>query len=271
MRTTLHLIFRSAILALLFALTTTCEPSATNAAGSVVAYEYEVVATYPHDTQAFTQGFVYTRNGDRDAYYESTGLRGRSSLRLVDLKSGRVLRSRQLDARYFGEGLALHDGRLIQLTWQLKTGFIYDAATFEKLSEFRYTTEGWGLTYDADRERLILSDGSDRLYFYDPKTLRPTDWVAVRDEGRPVERLNELEYIDGKVYANVWQTDRIVIIDPADGNVTGRVDLHGLLDAKDLVNGPDVLNGIAHDAKTGRLFVTGKLWPKVFEIRLRKK
>lgn len=248
-----------------------CGPAATNAAGSVVQYGYEVVNVYPHDPQAFTQGFVFTVYGDQDAYYESTGLRGQSSLRLVDLKSGRVLRKIDLAARYFGEGLALHNGRLLQLTWQSNVGFIYDADTFKELGQFAYTTEGWGLTYDPEGDRLILSDGSDRLYFYDPQSLRPTDWVAVREEGRPVHRLNELEFIEGKVYANIWQTDRVVIIDPADGSVTGRVDLRGLLDARDLVHGPDVLNGIAYDTETQRLFVTGKLWPKVFEIRLRKK
>ena len=224
-------------------------------------YGYRVLATYPHDAEAFTQGLVYYQ-GD---FYESTGLRGHSSLRKVDLETGEVLQFRALDDQYFGEGLALFADRLYQLTWQSHVGFIYDRASFEPLATFQYPTEGWGLTDNG--QELIMSDGTPRLYFLDPQTLKLLRQVTVQDETGPIWRLNELEYIEGEVYANVWQTDRIARIDPETGRVKAWIDLSGLLPPDDRP-GANVLNGIAWDEAGGRLFVTGKLWPKLFQIEL---
>jgi len=219
-----------------------------------------VVRTYPHDPAAFTQGLVYA-NG---VLYESTGLEGRSSLRRIDLASGRVERIRELAAPHFAEGLTVLDGKIFQLTWRSQVGFIYDQATFQLLGTFPYAGEGWGLTQDGTR--LIISDGSATLYFLDPETYRRVSQVQVRDGSRPVTRLNELEFIEGRVYANVWMTERIAIIDPATGLVEAWLDLHGLLRPEDRRGAEDVLNGIAFDAASGRIWVTGKLWPKLFEI-----
>jgi len=224
-------------------------------------YSYRVLAVYPHDKDAFTQGLVYYQ-GD---FYESTGLRGRSSVRRVDLETGEVLQIRELDDAYFGEGLTLRNHRLYQLTWQSHVGFIYDRASFDLLDTFRYDTEGWGLTHNG--QELIMSDGTPNLYFLDPDTLELLRKVWVEDENGPVWRLNELEYIDGEVYANVWQTDRIARIDPDTGRVTAWIDLTGLLPPEDRA-AANVLNGIAWDEQGGRLFVTGKLWPKLFQIEL---
>lgn len=224
-------------------------------------YSYRVLAVYPHDANAFTQGLVYYQ-GD---FYESTGLRGRSSLRKVDLETGEVLQMRRLPDAYFGEGLALFDDRLYQLTWQSHTGFIYRRASFDLLATFRYPTEGWGLTHNG--RELIMSDGTPNLYFLDPDTLELQRQVQVTDDRGPVWMLNELEYIDGAVYANVWQTDRIARIDPDSGRVTAWIDLTGLLPPEDRA-GANVLNGIAWDEEGERLFVTGKLWPKLFQIEL---
>ena len=235
-------------------------PQITAEAGTPV-YGYRVIATYPHDPNAFTQGLVYYQ-GD---FYESTGLRGRSSLRKVDLETGDILQIRKLPDAYFGEGLALFDDKLYQLTWQSHTGFIYDRASFDLLTTFHYPTEGWGLTHNG--WELIMSDGTPTLYFLDPNTLGVLRQVAVADENGPVWKLNELEYIDGAVYANVWQTDRIARIDPDTGRVTAWIDLTGLLPPEDRP-GANVLNGIAWDEQGGRLFVTGKLWPKLFQIEL---
>ncbi len=224
-------------------------------------YGYRVLAVYPHDPNAFTQGLIYYQ-GD---FYESTGLHGRSSLRKVDLETGEVLQIRDLPDAYFAEGLTLFDDKLYQLTWQSHIGFIYDRASFELLDTFRYATEGWGLTQDG--RELIMSDGTPNLYFLDPNTLEIRRQVEVADENGPVWKLNELEYIDGAVYANVWQTDRIARIDPGTGRVTAWIDLTGLLPPEDRP-GANVLNGIAWDEDGGRLFVTGKLWPKLFQIQL---
>ena len=226
-----------------------------------VRYGYEVVATYPHDPGAFTQGLVY-RDG---VLFESTGLRGESTLREVRLETGEVVRQRALARQYFAEGLALWDDRLVQLTWTSELGFVWDAASFEAVRTFGYSGEGWGLTHDG--RRLILSDGTEWLRFFDPTTLAEIGRVRVTDGGRGVRNLNELEYIDGLVYANVWQTDRIALIDPDTGRVEGWLDLGGLLPAE-RSRGTDVLNGIAWDPDGQRLFVTGKLWPSLFEIRL---
>lgn len=224
---------------------------------------YTVVRVYPHDRQAFTQGLVYLGNGE---LIEGTGLNGRSSLRRVRLETGEVLQRHDLSSEYFGEGVAVLGDRVFQLTWRSGVGFVYDLRTFERHGTFSYTTEGWGLTHDG--QRLIMSDGTDALYFLDPATLTATGSLRVRDGAAPVAQLNELEYINGWVYANVWQTDRVAKIDPATGRVAAWLDLSGLLTDEDRAEPVDVLNGLAYDAATDRLFVTGKLWPKLFEITL---
>ncbi|MFA7541111.1 MAG: glutaminyl-peptide cyclotransferase [Lysobacterales bacterium] len=236
-------------------------PAAQAPAQPVQMYDYQVVNRYPHDRSAFTQGLLY-----RDGFlYESTGLNGRSSLRKVVLETGAVIRIQRLDRKYFGEGLADWDGSLIQVTWQAGTGFVYDLDTFQEQRQFQYPGEGWGLT--ADGTRLIMSDGTPQLRFLDPETLAETGRVDVTYEGQPLRGLNELEFIAGRVYANVFPTQTVVMIDPHSGAVTGRVDLTGLL--PDSERGRvDVLNGIAWDADGERVFVTGKLWPTLFEIRL---
>jgi glutamine cyclotransferase len=225
-------------------------------------YTYVVVAEYPHDPNAFTQGLQYV-DGE---LYEGTGLNGASSLRRVALESGEVLQQINLDDAYFGEGITVVEDRIYQLTWQSNVGFIYDRESFASQSEFDYPTEGWGITYDG--EHLIMSDGSATLRRWDPDTLAEVGRVDVADQGKSITQLNELEYINGEVFANVWQTDRIVRINPATGQVTGRIDLTGLLDPADVTQRVDVLNGIAYDAENDRLFVTGKLWPKLYEIDL---
>ena len=226
-------------------------------------YDYEIIAIYPHDRHALTQGLLY-RDG---VLFESTGLYGLSSLRKVRLESGEVLQQRNLDHNYFGEGLADWNDTLIQLTWKGEKGIVYDLATFEPLQIFSYSGEGWGLTRFEDS--LVMSNGSAELLFLDPETLSEKRRVTVSAAGEPVMGLNELETVDGKIFANTWPTDTIVIIDPNNGKVTGRIDLAGLLPAADRSRYVDVLNGIAYDNNNSRLFVTGKLWPKLFEIRLR--
>ena len=241
-----------------------CACGPASQAGGVPEYGYEIVHTYPHDPSAYTQGLFYL-NG---LLYEGTGLNGRSSIRKVKLETGEVLEKRDIPEQYFGEGIINWKDRIIEITWQSQTGFVYDLATFGLRSQFSYRGEGWGLTQDG--KRIIMSDGTSELRFWDPETLQETGRVPVNDEGRPVPELNELEWIKGEVYANVYQTDRIARIDPASGRVVGWIDLTGILSPDDR-RGTDVLNGIAYDAKGDRLFVTGKLWPKLFEIRLVKK
>jgi glutamine cyclotransferase len=228
------------------------------------SYGYRVVARYHHDSNAFTQGLVY-RDG---VLYESTGLEGRSSLRKVELATGRVLQQRPVARAYFAEGLTDWHDRLIQLTWQSHVAFAYDLATFAPLRTFSYEGEGWGLTHDDTR--LIMSDGSADLRFLDPETFRETKRITVRDRGEPVNELNELEMVKGEIFANVWQTDRICRIDPATGRVVGWIELSGLLPPAERA-GVDVLNGIAYDEAHDRLFVTGKLWPTLFEIELERR
>ena len=230
--------------------------------GETPIYTYTVVRAYPHDRAAFTQGLVY-ENG---RLYEGTGQYGQSELRRVELETGAVLQQQPIDAEYFGEGITIWRDRIIQLTWQERTGFVYDRDTFELLRDFTYPMEGWGITHDASR--LILSDGTATLHFWDPETLTETGTLEVHDNGVPVTNLNELEYIRGEIYANVWQTDRIARIDPVTGRVLAWIDLTGLLSAEDLSQPVDVLNGIAYDADNDRLFVTGKWWPRLFEIDL---
>lgn len=223
---------------------------------------YEIVNMYPHDPNAFTQGLVFYEG----RLFESTGLNGQSSLRDVELTTGKPLRSISLDSQFFAEGLALVDNRLIQLTWKNQLGFVYDRDTFKQMQTFQYAHEGWGVAFDGTS--LIVSDGTPTLRFYDPITFSMTKQIQVIDRGAPVARLNELEWIasHNEIFANVWLTDLIARIDPETGNVKGWIDLTGLIASQDR---RDVLNGIAYDAKSDRLFVTGKLWNKLFEIRLR--
>jgi glutamine cyclotransferase len=222
-------------------------------------YGYTVVNAYPHDAEAFTEGLVFTKG----FLYESTGLYGNSTLRRVELATGRILQLHALDARFFGEGLTISGNRLIQLTWQSQTGFEYDKDTFELLREFSYPTEGWGITYDGTR--LIMSDGTASLYFLDPENFQKIGQVQVHDAGS-VTNLNELEYIRGEVYANIWKEDKIAIINPQTGLVRAWVNLSGIYNSD---QDPDkVLNGIAYDSEEDRLFVTGKMWPTLFEIKL---
>ncbi len=226
-------------------------------------FGYEVVKVYPHDREAFTQGLVY-RDG---VLFESTGLRGRSSLRRVRLETGEVLQRMTVDDRYFAEGLTDWGNQLLQLTWDTNIGFVYDLTSFKQVRTFSYRGEGWGLAHDG--RRLIMSDGSPALRFLDPATFQETGRIQVRDAGAAVEDLNELEYVEGEIYANVWTTDRIAVIDPATGRVTAWIDLSGLM-PRGTTGGDAVLNGIAYDAAGKRLFVTGKLWPRLFEIRIRR-
>jgi len=235
------------------------------APSKVPTYGFQVVRSYPHDRTSFTQGLI-VRNG---IFYEGTGMHGRSALRKVKIETGEVLQHKALDAQYFGEGITEWKGSLLQLTWQSQIGFVYDARTFERTRTFAYTGEGWGLTHDG--ARLILSDGSPKLRFLDPATFKETGGVVVRDGRGPVEDLNELEFVKGEIFANVWQSDRIARIDPKDGRVTGWIDLAGLMPPAERGTPDAVLNGIAYDAAGDRLFVTGKLWPRVFEIRLVKR
>jgi glutaminyl-peptide cyclotransferase len=250
------------ILALAFA-AAACGP-ATQASG-VPEYTYQVVHTYPHDSTAYTQGLVF-HDG---LLYEGTGLEGRSSIRKVKLETGEVLQKRDIPPEYFGEGIILWKDRLIELTWKGEKGFIYDLATFAPRGQFEYPGEGWGLTDDG--KRIIMSDGTAQLRFWDPETLKETGRITVTDEGQPVPQLNELELVKGEVYANVYQTDRIARINPGTGKVIGWIDLTGILRPADRTGETDVLNGIAYDASRDRLFVTGKLWPKLFEIKLTRK
>jgi glutamine cyclotransferase len=235
---------------------------AQSRAGTPV-YGFEVVNVYPHDREAFTQGLLY-----RDSVlYESTGLNGRSSLRKVQLETGKVLQRISVDSRYFAEGLVDWGSRLVQLTWNTNIGFVYDLGSFKQQQTFSYTGEGWGLA--RDERRLIMSDGTSTLKFLDPQTFKVTGQVQVTDGNTAVRDLNELEVIDGQVYANVWLTDRIAIIAPESGRVTAWLNLAGLMARKGLSDDA-VLNGIAYDSRRKRLFVTGKLWPSLFEIRVRR-
>jgi glutamine cyclotransferase len=220
---------------------------------------YHVLDKYPHDTQAFTQGLVV----DRDTLFEGTGLRGRSSLRRVEMTTGAVRQQVNLASQYFGEGIVIVEERIFQLTWTSGVGFIYDRNSFAVRDTFFYPHEGWGLTFDG--EYLIVSDGTSTLRFWDPQTLEVHRQITVRDGGRTVDNLNELEYIGGEVWANKWLTDLVARIDPATGEVLAWVDLSGLLTPEERRRA-NVLNGIAYDPERERLYVTGKLWPWLFEI-----
>ncbi len=235
------------------------------AGDQIPIYTYEVRHVYPHDPAAFTQGLIF-RDG---ILWESTGLNGQSSLRKVELESGRVLKRIDVPQQYFAEGMTVFRGRVFQLTWQAQKGFIYDPETFQPLGEFAYSGEGWGLTHDA--ESLIMSDGTNRIRFLDPVSFETKRTISVTVNNRPVNELNELEYVKGEIYANIWRTDRLARIDPQTGRVLGWIDLTGILPAPERGALTDVLNGIAFDEAGDRLFVTGKLWPKLFELRLKRK
>jgi glutamine cyclotransferase len=240
-----------------------CGPASQGA--GIPEYGYDVVHVYPHDPGAYTQGLFYL-NG---VMYESTGLNGQSSIRKVRLETGEVLQKHDIPEQYFGEGIINWKDRLLEITWKSEIGFVYDLNSFAPKGQFMYPGEGWGLTQDG--KRIIMSDGTAELRFWDPETLRETGRITVTADGRPVDQLNELEWIKGEVFANVYQTNRIARIDPVTGKLTGWIDLTGILPPADRFRQVDVLNGIAYDARTDRLFVTGKLWPKLFEIKLVKK
>ena len=223
---------------------------------------YRVVATFPHSTASFTEGFFYLDG----LFYEGSGLNGQSGVLATDPRTGRVVRKVDLPAAYFGEGIVDWGRHIYEWTWRSHVGFIYDRATFKPIGRFAYEGEGWGMTRTASQ--IVTSDGSATLRFRDPRTFHEVRSVVVKDDGMAVEPLNELEYVKGEIYANVWMTDRIARISPVDGHVIAWIDLAGLRPAETLANQDDVLNGIAYDAKRDRLFVTGKQWPAVFEIKI---
>src|ERR1700712_4567947 len=237
--------------------------SAPAGAKAIPSYGFRVVHAYPHDPNAFTEGLFYL-NG---YLYESTGLDGHSSVRKVKLETGQVVQRATLPPEMFGEGIAPWNGRLIGLTWKAQMGYVLDLDSFDTKGQFGYPGEGWGLTHD-DTE-IVMSDGTSDIRFLNPQTLIETHRIHVTAQGKPVDQLNELEWVEGEIYANIWQTDRIARIDPRTGNVVGWIDCKGLLSMKDFIpQHTDVLNGIAYDAATGRLWLTGKFWPKLFEVRL---
>jgi len=229
-----------------------------------MVYGYKIVNTYPHDRKAYTQGLVF----DDGLLYEGTGLYKHSTLRTVELETGKILQIHKLTDQFFGEGMTIYGNKIIQLTWRAKVGFVYDKDTFELLQRFNYPTEGWGITHDG--KRLIMSDGTSTLYFLNPETFGRIGQIEVTGEEGTVIGLNELEYIKGQIYANVYRSDRIAIIAPDTGRVTGWIELAGLLSQKERGGKVKVPNGIAYDARNDRLFVTGKLWSKLFEIELIK-
>jgi glutamine cyclotransferase len=225
-------------------------------------YTYSVINAYPHDPQAFTQGLIF----DQGFLYESTGIRGRSTVRKVQLKTGKALNTRPLPPHYFAEGLTLLREKLYQITWTSGIGFVYNPKDFHKIMEFKYAPEGWGLTQNG--KFLIMSDGTAMLRFLDPDTFAEVKQLEVVAHGTPIRYLNELEYIEGEIYANIWPTDYIARISPRTGQVTGWIDLAGLSNTWSGVRRTDVLNGIAYDSAEKRMFVTGKFWPALFEIEL---
>ena len=253
-------------LVLIFLVTGCGSGSPASSQTDIPVYTFQIVNSWPHDCKAFSQGLVFYD----DVFYESTGQYGESTLRRVEPSTGKVLNKIKVPKEYFAEGIAIFQGKIYQLTWQQHKGFIYDLEKFKLIDEFSYEGEGWGLTHDE--RSLIMSDGTNQIRFLDPATLKVERTISVFSDGQPLTQLNELEYIKGEIYANIWHADRIVRIDPASGKITGWIDLTGLLSSTGEQCQPtDVLNGIAYDEATDRLFVTGKLWPKVFEIKLKKK
>ena len=241
------------------------ERPANTAANAVVPkYGYQIVNIWPHDSNAFTQGLIIVDG----KLLESTGQEGRSSLRSIELETGKILKKVDVPVPYFAEGIAALNGKVYQLTWEHHLGFIYDLQNFQRVGEFNYDVEGWGLTTDG--KSLILSDGSNRLRFIDPSSFRVTKTISVVDGNTPVRQLNELEFVQGEIYANIWHDDRIATIDPQSGRVTSWIDLTGLIPSSELPDPEAVLNGIAYDQANNRLFVTGKLWPRLFEIKVKR-
>jgi glutaminyl-peptide cyclotransferase len=239
-----------------------CVPANVAQRRPAPVHGYKIVATFPHDTTSFTQGLVFA-DGE---LYESTGLQGESTLRRVDIATGKTLQRLDVPAEYFAEGLALVGDELLQLTWQHRLGFVYDRKTFKQKRTFPYKTEGWGIAYDG-ASRLVMSDGSDTLSFLDPKTLAVTKRLRVQDAGRPIGNLNELEWIEGEIWANVWMTDRIARISPDTGEVNAWIDLASLWPVAARPSPSEqVLNGIAYDKATRRIFITGKKWPRLYQI-----
>ena len=236
-------------------------PVSSGPEGKAPVWGYKIIRTFPHDPKAYTQGLVFYQG----SLYEGTGLQGKSSLRKIELETGSSITLASLPDSYFGEGITIFAGKLIQLTWQNRTGFVYGLRPFKLLNKFYYNTEGWGITQNG--HRLIMSDGTDILYFLDPQSFQEENRIRVKDRDKPVSLLNELEFIKGAIYANVYLSDRIVRIDPENGRVTGWINLSGLLSAKEHLAGAEVLNGIAYDSEKDRIFVTGKFWPKLFEIQ----
>lgn len=245
----------------LLAFVLACAPATVAQRRPAPVQSYKVIATFPHDTTAFTQGLVFA-DGE---LFESTGLNGESTLRRVDLTTGKTLQRIDIPKQYFAEGLALVGDELLQLTWQHHIGFVYDRKTFKQKRTFSYNTEGWGIAYDG-ASRLVMSDGSDVLTFLDPKSFAATKTLRVRDAGRPVTNLNELEWIEGEIWANVWQTDRIARISPTTGEVNAWIDLSSLFPRQQRMPPADELNGIAYDRAGRRIFITGKKWPRLYQI-----
>jgi glutaminyl-peptide cyclotransferase len=250
----------------LFLLGSACQPGATanKPAATALKYSYEIVNTWPHDREAYTQGLVFHEG----KLLESTGQEGRSSLRRVEPETGIILKKISVPRPYFAEGITLFKGKIYQLTWQHQLGFIYDAESFERLGEFSYRGEGWGLTSDGNS--LIMSDGTNRIRFLNPDNFQVSRTISVMDGSTPVASLNELEYVHGEIYANIWHEERVARIEPQSGRVLGWIDLTGLRALSDANGTEAVLNGIAYDENNDRFFVTGKLWPKLFEIRVKR-
>lgn len=238
-----------------------CRPTSGNPNQTPI-YGYKILHTYRHDIDAFTQGLAF----DDGILYEGTGGYGTSTLRKTQPENAELLRLRALPPNLFGEGITIFGDKLIQLTWKSKTGFIYDKKTLDRLQTFRYNTQGWGITHD--KKHLIMSDGTSGITFLDPNTFEVKRRLKVHDNNTPVAAINELEFVHGKIYANIWRTDRIAIINPDAGNVEAWIDLTGLLPRAERTPRTDVLNGIAYDEKNDRLLVTGKRWPKLFHIQL---
>jgi glutamine cyclotransferase len=236
----------------------------TGEKGNVPKYGYEIVNAWPHDKDAYTQGLVFNKG----KLLESTGQEGRSSLRLVEPETGKILKKIDVPGPYFAEGITLFKGKIYQLTWQHQKGFIYDAESFKKLGEFSYRGEGWGLANDSSS--LIMSDGTNRLRFLDPDNFQVIRTISILDGLTPVAGLNELEYVHGEIFANIWHKELVARIEPQTGRVLGWINLTGLRSLSDANHTEAVLNGIAYDENKDRLFVTGKLWPKLFEIRIKR-
>jgi glutaminyl-peptide cyclotransferase len=245
------------------ALILACAPTTVAQRKPAPVQSYKVVASFPHDTSSFTQGLVFASDGQM---YESTGLQGESTLRRVEIATGKTLQRVDVPAQYFAEGLAMVGDELLQLTWQHKLGFVYDRRTFKQKRTFTYQTEGWGIAYDGSSS-LVMSDGSDTLTFLDPKSFAAVKTLRVMDAGRPVSNLNELEWIEGEIWANVWMTDRIARISPTTGEVNAWIDLSSLWPvAQRPMPSDQVLNGIAYDAANRRIYITGKKWPRLYQI-----